>query len=286
MPTPSAKANYTTIIGVLQVLAGGTLFVFFGIGALISKFFSFLADTSGTVALVLFFISIACGVLFLWRGIKNLIIASNFRKISREMGVNTYIKLSELEKRFNWERNQLVKILRRLINRGFWTEAYIDSVNDAFLLGYTPFSISTDSGNQAVDELLRTANDFIHEMNTICHTITEPALKAQAEHLIDIARQIFTFVKNEPGKIRQVRQFSNYYLPTAVSLLKNYQELKQPAVKGASIHESLQKIEGGMFTIETAFKQQLEDLYRDKSLEISVDIEVLQNMVNNQNSIK
>ena len=202
------------------------------------------------------------------------------------MDGGTDIQLSALSKMLNWTPNKLVSTLRRQITRGFWTNAYLDTVNGVFMLGYTPLSFEADSGDKAVDEVFQKANATIHEMITLNLGVSDPALKATVERLIDIAGQIYAFVKKNPEKTRQIRQFSNYYLPNTVSLLKNYQELQGESIKSANIQESLQKVADSMTIIETAFKKQLDDLYQDKALDISVDIEVFQNMVKEQHSLK
>lgn len=286
MINKSTKTERAVITGVLQALAGCLLFGLFGIGALLSKVWSIFAGSQGALSLILFLIGTAGGVILILKGTESFKLASGFRKISRIMGDDASIQLFVLEKRLGWNRNKLIKSLRRQIAGGFWRGAYLDVSNGVFILGYSPPGVFTNSGIQAVDELLTTANGFIHDMAAIRITIEDQALKTRIGHLIDAATQIYTFVKKEPGKIRQVRQFSNYYLPVTAGLLKNYQELAAEPIKGENILESMQKIAGAMATVETAFRSQLNDLYQDKNLDIAVDVEVLQNMINEQESNK
>ena len=71
----------------------------------------------------------------------------------------------------------------------------------------------------------------------------------------------------------------NYYLPTTVKLLKDYNEFRRQEAKGANITSAMQKIEGVLDTIINAFKKLLDDLFMDKALDVSVDIEVLEKMI-------
>ena len=285
MKNRSTKTERTVIAGVLQTLAGCILFCLFGVGALVSKIWSVFAGTQGTSSLVLFLIGTAGGLFLIWKGVENFRLASGFRKISRIMGESKSVQLSALEKKLEWNRSKLLKTLRRQMAKGFWQDAHLDAASGVFMLEYIPPCVFTDSGIQAVDELLNTANGFIHEMATASISMEDTALKAQVEHLIGIATQIYAFVKKDPGKTRQVRQFSNYYLPITAGLLKNYQELSAETVKGENIRESMRKIADAMATVETAFENHLNDLYQDKNLDISVDVEVLQNMINEQKPI-
>lgn len=279
MPPRSTKADKAVVVGFLQALAGCIMFVLLGAVALISRVWSLLMSSPGTLSLVLLLIGIAGGIFFLWLGIRNFIIASYFGKISRIMGESTHIRLSELEQKLNRSGEQLTRYLRHQIARGFWADAYLDTEGGMFILGYSPPGLLGDTGDLAVDELLKTANSFLHEMKTICPVIADQDMKAQGERLVEIAEKIYAFVKENPGKVRQVRQFSNYYLPTTAGLLKNYHELEGLPVKGENILESLSKITGIMSNVEKAFEKQFDDLYYDKSLDIYVDIEVMQKMI-------
>jgi len=165
--------------------------------------------------------------------------------------------------------------------RGFWPDGYLDAEGGAFVLGYTHSEPLADSGDQAVDEILKTANGFLSEMRTVSLSVGNQGLKSQVERMTSIAEQIYALVKDDPTKATRVRQFSNYYLPTTVGLLRNYQELERQTSKGENILGSMQKIEGIMDCIEATFGKQLDDLYYDKSLDIYVDIKVMQNMIDN-----
>ena len=291
--TSAPKAGKTNTTGILQIVAGSVIFFVSGIVALVSKIWSVVtslffasasvASTSGSLP-VIFRIGLVLGVVFVWLGVVNLRIAGAFRKISRIMGTDTDIKLSVLGQKLGWQPNKLVKTLRRQIAKGFWTDAYLDTDNGIFMLGYAPSMLKADSGDTVQEELFKSANGFMHELTTINLGISDQALKTQVTGLIDVAGQIYAFVKKSPEKARQIRQFSNYYLPMTVKLLKSYQELQAESIKSENIQESVQKIADSMTTIEDVFKKQLNDLYQDKALDISVEIEVLQNMTKEHDS--
>jgi len=255
------------------------MFILLGLAALMSRVWSLLMSSPGTLSLALLLIGVAGGAFFLWLGIRNFRVVSYFNKITGIMGESTHIKLSDLEQNLNRDREHITKYLRLQIARGLWKDAYLDTEGGAFILGYSPPNLLDDTGDQTVDELLRTVNVFLHEMKTISASTIDTDMKAQGEHLIDIAEKIYAYVKENPAKIRQVRQFSNYYLPTTAGLLKNYRELEALTVKGDNITESMQKITGIMANIEKTFEKQFDDLYYDKSLDIYVDIEVMQKMI-------
>ena len=116
-------------------------------------------------------------------------------------------------------------------------------------------------------------------MATISRSIDDPDLKASVDTLTDIAKQIYTYIGENPEKSSLVRQMSNYFLPTTVNLLADYSELQKQTVKSENMLTSMQKITEMMSRIEPAFRKQLDDLYSKKSMDVSVEIEVMQNML-------
>lgn len=139
-----------------------------------------------------------------------------------------------------------------------------------------------DTGNEELDEVLTAAMGYMTQLTALDVAITNPKIDGPVQELVHICKQIFDYIKKTPGKVRQIRQFMNYYLPTTISLLQNYDELSREPVKGQNIQEAMTKIEGTMESILTAFQKQLDNLYQDRALDISVDIEVMQSMMDQE----
>lgn len=143
-----------------------------------------------------------------------------------------------------------------------------------------PAAIST--GNDAMDDLLTNAMDYVGQLNELSLAITSPKMTAPVGELLNISRQIFIFVEKHPEKIRQIRQFMNYYLPTTIKLLTSYNDFSRQTSKGDNVKEAITKIEDSMEGIVETFKRELDNLYRDKATDISVDIDVMLAMMRQQ----
>jgi len=279
MPDTNKKADKTTAVSVVQMFAGVFLIILFGVFALLGLVWSLITDATSPLPTFLFLLNVVIGVFFIWKGYGNYKLASRFRRISRAMGESTDMELSALEQKLGWSRDKLLKALHRQRARDFWPDSYLDTDNGLFILGYSPTYLRTDSGNKALDELLKTANTHIHEMATASRSVDDTDLKAQTETLTDIAKQIYSYVEKNPDKSGLVRQLSSYFLPTTVNLLKDYVELQNQTVKSDNMIGSMKKIKGMMNSIEAAFNKQLSDLYSGKAMDVSVEVEVMQNML-------
>jgi 5-bromo-4-chloroindolyl phosphate hydrolysis protein len=109
--------------------------------------------------------------------------------------------------------------------------------------------------------------------------IVSQEMEPPVQKLIAVSRDIFELISKDKRKLRQTRQFMNYYLPTALKLLTDYADFEQQEVKGENALESMRKIEGVMDTLVTAFQRELDALYLDKAIDISADIEVMKAMI-------
>jgi len=279
MTDTNKKADKTTAVSVIQMLAGVFLIILFGVFALLGLVWSLITDVTSPLPTLLFLLNVVIGVFFIWKGYGNYKLASRFRRISRAMGDSTDMELSALSQKLGWSRDKLLKTLRQQRTHDFWPDSYLDVDNGIFILGYSPTYLKTDSGNKALDELLKTANMHIHEMATVSRSIDDADLKSQTETLTDIAKQIYSYVEKNPDKSGQVRQLSSYFLPTTVNLLGDYLELQNQTVKSENMIGSMEKIKGMMNSIEAAFNKQLNDLYSGKAMDVSVEVEVMQNML-------
>lgn len=136
-----------------------------------------------------------------------------------------------------------------------------------------------NTGNSELDEILNAGNAYMTELSNFNAKIVNEKINRQVNEMMSITKHIFDFITKNPLKVRQIRQFMNYYLPTAVKLLNNYNELQKQGSKGENIVSAMKKIEGVMDKIIDVFKKVLDDLFMDKALDISVDIEVLEKMI-------
>lgn len=148
-----------------------------------------------------------------------------------------------------------------------------------------PEPVPIQTGNGELDTLLTGALEYVSQMNELSLNITNEKVSKPTAELLDVSRQILAFVEKQPEKIRQIRQFMNYYLPTAVKLLASYRELSQQPHKGENIREAMEKIEGSMDGIVKTFHSELDSLYSDKAVDITVEVDVMLAMMRQQQSM-
>ncbi len=92
-------------------------------------------------------------------------------------------------------------------------------------------------------------------------------------------RNIFDYVTEHPESMPQIRTFLNYYLPTTLKLLESYSRIERVGVAGENMKKSKDNIERIMDLLVVGFEQQVDQLFRNESIDISSDIGVLERMM-------
>lgn len=138
---------------------------------------------------------------------------------------------------------------------------------------------SVQTGDEELDLFLQQAIKSMERLTALKMSIRKESMRDALQQMMNVAKEIFDIVKEQPQKMRVLRQFSNYYLPMSLSLLESYQDMEQQPEKGKTILESMRKIEEMTDTILEAFRRELDSLYEDKALDISAEIAVMKNLM-------
>ena len=135
------------------------------------------------------------------------------------------------------------------------------------------------TGNEELDKMIADSKKAIAEMKRLDDNIADPTISAQIVRLQQLTGKIFAQVEQNPEKLPQIRKFINYYLPTTLKILNAYDRMGEQGVSGENITSTMQKVEGMMSTIITAFEKQLDSLFGSEAMDISTDMVVLENMM-------
>ena len=137
----------------------------------------------------------------------------------------------------------------------------------------------TAGGNPELDQMLKDGQLAVSEMRRLDDSIADEKISADIRQLETVTASIFQQVKAQPKKLRQIRKFMDYYLPTTLKLLNAYDRMSAAGVSGENINTTKAKVEGMMDTIVAAFTKQLDGLFGEDALDISTDIAVLETMM-------
>jgi len=139
--------------------------------------------------------------------------------------------------------------------------------------------ILPETGDPAADEVIRKGQELMDQIQEENELIPDEALSRQMDDLERLCGQIFKTVAERPKKAPQIRRFMDYYLPTTLKMLKSYRVMDQREVTGQNAQEARSRIVKAMGVVLAACEKQLETLYHDDMLDVTTDIEVLEQML-------
>jgi|GEM_PF-1249728 len=175
-------------------------------------------------------------------------------------------------------RSQATKDLRWMIQEGFFPGAYIDASKGMIIFaGAEPEPEKMPEADQPATEpgvfpevlLIRKLND----------EIADEVVSMHMDRLEELTHKIFTYVEANPAKEDRIRQFRNHYLPKTIKILESYARFERQGVAGANIRSAMKDVEQIMETLSKGFEKQLDMLFVDEALDVTTDINVLENMM-------
>ena len=133
------------------------------------------------------------------------------------------------------------------------------------------------TGNDMADQYIAQGHTQVKQLHAL--NLAGTTLAQDKEKLAELASKIMDFVVKYPQKARQLNSFMDYYLPTAVTLLDQYQHLVSQEQLSDHIKASQENIEQAMPAMITAFEKQLDALFSDKALDISAEVSLLKDLL-------
>ncbi|MCL1789343.1 MAG: 5-bromo-4-chloroindolyl phosphate hydrolysis family protein [Oscillospiraceae bacterium] len=143
----------------------------------------------------------------------------------------------------------------------------------------------SNTGNEMLDDMLKSIFENKKELIRLSKAIESTVIRKPLLEILRVLELIAGFISAYPDKVRKLRQFANYYLPTTVSFMQTYEELEKKADKGENITRTLVKIEEVTESMSVVFKQEYDDLYGDKAMDISAEVEVMQAIIKENENI-
>ena len=139
--------------------------------------------------------------------------------------------------------------------------------------------VQTDTGNPEVDELLTRGREMIREIRSENDLIPDESLSAKLDELENYCAEIFRAVYKKPAKAPQIRKFMEYYLPTTLKMVKSYRQLGERDARSDENRKARRRIDDALGVVNDGCRHMLDQLYRDDMLDLTTDIDVLEQML-------
>lgn len=173
------------------------------------------------------------------------------------------------------------KDIINMISRGFFPGAYIDASTRSLIC---PSGYLDRDGRMAVqkkDEGPLAEGQFreVQRIREVNERIKDEFVTERIYILEELTHKILTFVKDNPEKKGNIRQFEDHYLPKTMKILESYAVFEKQGIKGQNIQEAMKNVRETMDTLVSGFEKQLDMLFDDEAMNVSADLNVLENMM-------
>lgn len=208
------------------------------------------------------------------------------RKIDKIVGDAKYMYIQDIADALPCSYDKCCKHLESCIDEGlFGPDAYLDMHRKCLVVSQrppepTPAPAPAPKPEKQTDMPERDQyQKILDELRRVNDAIPDEEMTDKISRLEAVSAKIFEQARTDPDKLPQMRKFMDYYLPTSLKLLNTYAELDRQGIEGDNITESKRRIELTMDTLVKAFENQLDRLFASDALDVSTDIDVMQNML-------
>ena len=127
--------------------------------------------------------------------------------------------------------------------------------------------------------LLRRGREAVRRIQELNDAIPDYRMSAKLKQIEILTSSILSQVEKKPDKRKSVRQFMDYYLPTTIKLLEQYVNLQEVGLPGENITTGMARIEAMLDKVIVAFQKQLDGLFARDVVDITADIQVMEQMM-------
>ena len=237
-------------------------------------------DFIGLLACMMF---LAGGLGMLFSGLSMNRRGERYMNYLAYIGANREVSLANMAAAFGVSVSALCKDLRRMLAKGILPTGYLDLAEGKLFLtemGYrAPEPRREASPEETAQEAAAREDDILREIRQVNDSIPDAVMSAKIDRIEEITGKILKYQKEHPNKEGQLRSFLNYYLPTTLKILRAYAQLDAQGIEGENISAAKKRIEDMMDQVVYGFERQLDKLFRDDAMDITSDVEVLENML-------
>ena len=307
LPVLYGRTGSQTAMGVIKIVGGGVLTLFGFLGGLASGIVSLVTGAAFlSFATVCAGLGLLGGAGLLTSGIRNLTWVSRFKTYCKALGRQTHMSLDKLARIVGRNTGFVRRDLEKMIDAGLFLEGHIDNEQKTLITSnetYRHYEQSRlaleqrqrdqaaqakaeqaqkkaqESRDSRVQEVLDKGNAFLRDIRKCNDDIPGQEISEKISRMELIVQRIFLRAEAHPEIVPDLKKLMDYYLPMTVKLLRAYADMDAQPVQGQTIQNSKKEIEDTLDTLNQAFENLLDSVFRDTAMDVSSDISVLQTLL-------
>lgn len=309
---PYGRVNKVgSVAGVLYIVFGSIGLTVFSILFLVfGGIFAAGGGIAVTVVQIMGFLT-AFFSLMLGHGCKLRTRIRRAKRYAALCGQKMYEDISLIANNTGKSKRFVKKDIKKMLKAGMFPEGHMDEKETCLILSNMVYKTYIDSEKarkvkeleeskqeikqietsdndtqKQLDKLQMEGVDYIYKIRNYNDQIAGEVISNKLYRLENLLKDIFSEVKKQPEKIEQMQRFMEYYLPTTLKLVESYADFDRVREPGEEIINAKSQIENTLDTINEAFNELLNNLFREKVFDVTTDAQVLQTILSKEGLVK
>lgn len=190
-------------------------------------------------------------------------------------------------------KRNIRKDIAKMAQLGIMPNAHFNSddvlVFTADNLGKNVIDVEVEESRNESNIVKQQENLSINQWKSYIKTIKEAENEFKSQdisfslyRLSKVVEKVIDYLEKHPEKEKDVKKLMEFHLPSTVKLILSYRELDKSGINTFNIEKTKEEIVSACDKIHEAFNGVLEDLYNDKAIDVSTDIQVLKMMLSRE----
>lgn len=218
-------------------------------------------------------------------------------------GRNNYINVEDIALHTGQTKKAVLKDVKKMLAKGYFPQGHLDAQESCLMLDNKIYDeyLSLEKQRKAqereqtkrakpepaprpetvseLDAMIASGQDCIRRLRDMNDNIAGEDISAKLFRLENLLKEIFDRLKEQPEQMPKMQKFMDYYLPTTLKLVKAYEQFDAMSIQGQDILEAKAEIEKTLDTINSAFGELLNKMFRETAFDVTTDAQVLQTML-------
>jgi len=292
VPAIRKKGNALSVLGE----------VFGGMGIFFNFLFALILLLDGEIAGGIFFtVFLIISIAMLVASIKRHSLIGRAKRYAQMAGPRRFISIDDLVRGTQFAKKPLLKDIKKMMRIGIFPQGHMDDRENYLFLSDEVYGqyqqaengrkareqaqqqivppTPEEQKNAELEQMVREGNEAIYRLRAMNDMIEGEVISGKLSHLEALLQEIFQKVQEYPDQMSQMHTMMSYYLPTVIKLVEAYKEFDSVSAPGPDIIAAKQEIENTLDTLNSAFTELLNNLFKDRVVDITTDAQVLQTML-------
>ena len=139
--------------------------------------------------------------------------------------------------------------------------------------------IDYSTKNTNLYEILKNAKSQTTQIFDISKQLEDRELIANVQDIRNTSNKIIDTLSKNPGKLSQVNNFINYYLPVTIKILQRYDEIENQKLNSEESQKFMKSVRDMIAKIKEAFHEQLNNMYQAEIIDTDAELKVFEEML-------